>query len=77
MSSPPSSAAPNSSTDGLLHGLTLHGILERFPSTAPVFDRLGIHTCCGGDVTLEVAAQRDGIPLQVLEDALRVALEGE
>ncbi len=77
MSSPPSSSTPSSSTGPLLPGLTLHGIMERFPATASVFDRLGIHTCCGGDVTLEVAARRDGIPLPVLEGALRAALEGE
>lgn len=59
---------------GPLDGLTLHEILDRFPATGPVFQRFGVHTCCGGDVTVEVAAQRDGVPVDQLARELQAAL---
>ena len=52
---------------------TIHAILERHPETAAVFERHGIHVCCGGDVPLAVAAERAGADLARLVDDLREA----
>jgi iron-sulfur cluster repair protein YtfE (RIC family) len=54
-------------------GETVHALLERHPETAPVLERLGIHACCGGDVALSVAAERDGVDLERLLQELRAA----
>jgi iron-sulfur cluster repair protein YtfE (RIC family) len=77
MSTVSPSDSPRPDPAVLAGGLTIHEILDRFPATAPVFQQLGIHTCCGGDVTLDVAARRDGVPLDRLRDELRAALRGE
>lgn len=53
---------------------TVHEILRRYPATAGAFDAFGIHTCCGGPVSLEEAARRDGADLDRLLAALRRAI---
>lgn len=55
---------------------TVHTILERHPETGAVFERHGIHACCGGDVPLAVAAERDGADLaRLLADLGEAAAE--
>ena len=49
---------------------TVNEILVQHPATVAVFNTFGIDACCGGDATIEHAAQRDGADL----DALTVAL---
>lgn len=51
---------------------TVDEITTRFPETMPVFSRFGIDMCCGGDVTLAAAADRDGADLTQLMGALQV-----
>ncbi len=48
-------------------------ITARFPQTMPVFSRFGIDMCCGGDVSLAAAADRDGADLTQLMEALQGA----
>jgi regulator of cell morphogenesis and NO signaling len=55
--------------------LTINQIVARFPETIPVFDRFGLDTCCGGDVRVEEAAQRDGVDAAEVFSALRQTLE--
>ena len=57
--------------------LTINEIVTRFPDSIPVFNHFGLDMCCGGDVTLEEAARRDGLDAKVLTDAVRVAVEGQ
>ena len=45
---------------------TVNQVLRRAPATLAVFNEFGIDSCCGGELPLEVAAQRDGIELEVL-----------
>ena len=51
-------------------GMTLDDITNAHPAAIEVFNRFGIDICCGGDVTLAVAAVRDNVPLDVLLRAL-------
>lgn len=53
---------------------TVDQITARFPQTMEVFARFGIDMCCGGDVTLAAAADRDGADLAQLMEALRQAV---
>ncbi len=54
--------------------LTINEIVALHPEAIPVFNRFGIDTCCGGGVSVEDAARRDGIDaatvLAALDDAL-------
>jgi regulator of cell morphogenesis and NO signaling len=54
---------------------TVDELLRAAPSSAPVLNRNGIDTCCGGSLTLEAAARSAGITLDELQRQLRSALE--
>ena len=41
--------------------LTINDIVALHPETIPVFNRFGMDTCCGGGVSIDEAAQRDGV----------------
>lgn len=51
--------------------MTLDEITTRYPETIEVFNRFGIDICCGGGATVAEAAERDGVRLGVLEEALK------
>lgn len=55
--------------------LTINEIVARHPETIPVFNRFGMDTCCGGGVTVEEAAQRDGIDAAAVVSELRHTAE--
>jgi len=55
--------------------MTINEIVVLYPQTIPVFNRLGMDTCCGGGVALNEAARRDGLDLDALLGALRDAVE--
>lgn len=55
--------------------LTINEIVARYPATIPVFNRFGMDTCCGGGVSVEAAARRDGTNLDVVLAALRTVVE--
>ncbi len=47
---------------------SIEKIIELLPSSAPIFDRIGIDYCCGGKATLESAARNRGLnPNEVLQ----------
>lgn len=56
--------------------LTINEVVARHPETIPVFNRLGLDTCCGGGVSLTDAARRDGLDLAALLVALSNARSG-
>lgn len=55
--------------------LTINEIVARHPETIAVFNRFGMDTCCGGGVSVEEAARRDGLDLDQMLAALRGATE--
>ncbi|HET7599349.1 MAG TPA: DUF542 domain-containing protein [Gemmatimonadales bacterium] len=55
--------------------LAVNEIVRRHPATRAVFHRFGVDTCCGGAVSVEQAAQRDGIDGEALCAALRAAAQ--
>jgi regulator of cell morphogenesis and NO signaling len=55
--------------------LTINEIVARHPETIAVFNRFGMDTCCGGGVSVEEAARRDGLDLDQILAALRGATE--
>jgi len=54
---------------------TIEEIMRQYPATAPVFDRFGIHSCCGGHASLVEGAQRDAVDAKALLAALREVIE--
>jgi regulator of cell morphogenesis and NO signaling len=55
--------------------LTINEIVARYPATIPVFNRFGMDTCCGGGVSVQQAAHRDGIDVETVLTALREAVD--
>lgn len=55
-------------------GLTVNDVVIRWPATIAVFNRFGIDTCCGGMVSVEDAARREGVEARSLCDALQAAV---
>lgn len=69
-------------TDDLTTGtikvhMSVNEVIDRFASTLGVFNALGIDSCCGGSVSLAVAAERDGVDLEQLLAALRAEVEDD
>lgn len=52
---------------------TVNDIIARYPATIAVFNAFGVDTCCGGAVSVEEAARRDGVDRSLLIEALREA----
>jgi len=58
---------------GIAPHVTVGEVVERVPSTGPVFARYGIDLCCGGSKTVEFAARAHGVELPRLLTELRQA----
>ena len=54
---------------------TVNKVVALYPATVAVFNRFGVDNCCGGGVALSEAAQRDGVALDALLQALRETAE--
>ena len=54
---------------------TVHDLVQRHPATRAVFERFGVDTCCGGAVSAEAAARRDGLDPDLLCTELRAAAQ--
>lgn len=60
-----------------LASTTVDDLLRRAPRTAPILNRLGIDTCCGGGLSLDQAARSAGLELRELLAELQPTLEAE
>jgi iron-sulfur cluster repair protein YtfE (RIC family) len=57
-----------------LREMTVNAVVARYPATIPVFNRFGLDTCCGGGVSIESAAHRDGVAVDPVISELRAAM---
>lgn len=57
--------------------MTVNEAIRRFPTTVAVFNDFGIDACCGGAVTIAEAADRDGVDLDMLVEAAKLAASGQ
>ncbi|MBI5599750.1 MAG: DUF542 domain-containing protein [Deltaproteobacteria bacterium] len=53
--------------------MTVNDVIRQCPVTIGVFTQYHIDSCCGGAVSIEEAARRDGAELEGLLDALNEA----
>lgn len=53
--------------------MVVNDCIKLFPKTIGVFTQFHIDSCCGGAVSIEDAAKRDGAPLTELMAALEAA----
>ncbi|MFQ5737334.1 MAG: DUF542 domain-containing protein [Thermodesulfobacteriota bacterium] len=53
--------------------IIVNDCIKLYPKTIGVFTQFKIDSCCGGAVSIEAAAQRDGAPLDELMEALNEA----
>lgn len=53
--------------------IVVNDCIRMYPKTIGVFTQFKIDSCCGGAVSIEAAAARDGAPLNGLLEALEAA----
>ncbi|MBI2413658.1 MAG: DUF542 domain-containing protein [Deltaproteobacteria bacterium] len=53
--------------------MVVNDCIKAYPKTIGVFTQFKIDSCCGGAVSIEAAANRDGAPLDDLMAALNTA----
>lgn len=53
--------------------LVVNDCIKLYPKTIGVFTEFKIDSCCGGAVSIEAAAKRDGADLEALMKALEEA----
>ena len=53
---------------------TVDDVLRRYPSTTPIFNLLGMDTCCKAKLTLREAAEQANTDLAVLLSMLEAAV---
>lgn len=64
---------PDAGTLDLDCSMTVSSVISRYPSTADVFDRYGVGSCCGGAAAVDASARTAGVdPSRLCED-LRAA----
>ncbi len=60
-------------TDNVSEKITVNECIRLFPDTIGVFTKFNIDSRCGGAVSIEEAAGRDGAPLPELMEELNKA----
>ncbi len=53
--------------------IVVNDCIKMYPKTIGVFTQFKIDSCCGGAVSIEAAARRDGAPIEDLLEALEAA----
>ncbi len=52
-------------------GTTINAVIEAWPETVAVFQRLGLDACCGGSLPIREAAERHGLDVDAVVEALK------
>lgn len=60
-------------TEKVTKDIVVNDCIKLYPKTIGVFTQFKIDSCCGGAVSIEAAARRDGAPLDGLLKALNQA----
>ena len=55
--------------------MTVNEIVARYAETIPVFNRFGMDTCCGGGVSVDEAARREGVEVEAVLAAPQEAVK--
>lgn len=55
--------------------MIINDIIKRYPETIAVFNAHRVDSCCGGGVSIEKTATRDGVNVESLIKALNSAIE--
>lgn len=53
--------------------IVVNDCIKKYPKTIGIFTQFKIDSCCGGAVSIEAAAKRDGAPIEPLMKALNEA----
>jgi len=53
--------------------MVVNDCIRLYPKTIGIFTQFHIDSCCGGAVSIEIAAKRDNAPLDALLKALNEA----
>lgn len=64
---------PSTGTIDLDCSMTVNSVISRYPSTADVFNRYGIDSCCGGGTAVDAAARAAGVDSGCLCEDLHAA----
>ena len=54
---------------------TLNAVVARYPQALPVLSQFGLGTCCGGALSLRMAARHHDLDLDALLAALQAAVQ--
>lgn len=54
--------------------VSINEIVAKYPAAIAVFNRYGIDSCCGGAVSVDEAARRDGVDAALLCSDLQKAI---
>lgn len=46
--------------------MIVNDVIKRYPKTLTVFGKFNIDSCCGGGVSIETAAKRDGVDVEAM-----------
>lgn len=61
--------------DTITKDMVINDVIKRYPETIAVFNKHRVDSCCGGGVSIEKTATRDGVDVESLLKALNSAIE--
>ncbi len=60
--------------DAITKDMIINDVIKRYPETIGVFNTHRVDSCCGGGVSIEKTATRDGVNVEALLTALNSAI---
>jgi regulator of cell morphogenesis and NO signaling len=56
--------------------MVINDVIKKYPQTIAIFNRFRVDSCCGGGVSIEKTATRDGVDVDALITALNDEVAG-